>query len=134
MEVPQWGSLPKSVRVAASAFAVHALLLLVDLFFFGAAYGSNRAGDHWIPAVRIAAFCLCAWSLLQRDSRPWLIGLIAFCGFLIRDVMKLSEIFAGPALGTTQRQLTSALLVSLVVGIVASWAASASLLWRKPAA
>ncbi len=135
MGLAEWGSLPKSVRIAAFAFAVHALLLLMDLFFFGAAYGSNRAGDRfwrfW-AVVRIATFCLLALSLLQRASRPWLIGVIACLVFLIRDVAKLSEIFAGPALGSTQRQLTAALFVSLVIGIVASWGSSTQY-WRKPA-
>jgi glucan phosphoethanolaminetransferase (alkaline phosphatase superfamily) len=124
MGLAQWGVLPKSVRVAACAFGVHALLLLVDLFFFGAAYGSNRPGDRFWAVLRIATFCLLALSLLQRVSRPWLIGVIACLAFLIRDVIKLSEIFAGAPLGGTQRQLTAALFVSLVVGIVASWGSS----------
>jgi hypothetical protein len=133
MRAVQWGSLPQSVRLAASAFAAHAFLLVVDLYFFGAAFGGNRAGDRLIPAVRIAAFCLFALDLLRRASKPWLIGTLAFCAFLIRDVVKLNEIFTGPALGGAQRQLTSALLVSLVVGIGASWWSSARPLLRKPA-
>ena len=129
-----WRSLPNSVRVAASAFAVHALLLLVDLLFFASAYAGNRENDRLWPVVRIVACGLFAWSLLQRASRPWLIGAIACTAFLIRDLVRLSEIFAGPALGSPQRQLTSALLMSLLAGIGASWWPSASTLLRKPAA
>lgn len=124
-------SLPKSLRIAVSAFAVHALLLLVDLLFFGAAYAGNRENDRLWPVLRIVTFGLFAWGLLQRASRPWLIGAIACAAFLIRDLVKLSEIFAGPPLGAAQRQLTSVLLVSLLVGIGATWLPSVSTLLRK---
>ncbi len=43
-----------------------------------------------------------------------------------RDVVRISEIFAGPPLGAAQRQLTSGLLMSLLAGIAASiWASAA---------
>ncbi len=134
MRTVQWGSLPKSVRVAVSAFAVHALLLLVDLFFFASAYAGGRENDRFWPVLRIVACCLFAWSLLQRASRPWLIGAIACAAFLIRDLVRLSEIFAGSAPGSAQMELTSALLLSLLVGIGASWWPSASTLLRRRAA
>jgi hypothetical protein len=125
------GSFPKSEQVAISAFAIHALLLLVDLFFFSAAYAGNPENDSVWPVLRIVTFGLFVWGLLQRAARPWLIGAIACTAFLIRDLVKLSEIFAGPPLGAVQRQLTSALLVSLLVGIGATWLPSASTLFRK---
>lgn len=120
----EWSSLPTALRVAVCAFAAHALLLLVDLLVFGAAFAANRPGDRVLPVARVVAFCLFMLSLLRRSSRPWLIGLIACVAFLIRDLMRLSEIFAGPPLGAAQRQLTSALLMSLLAGIGGSWAAS----------
>jgi hypothetical protein len=128
-----WGSLPKSVRIAVCAFAAHALLLVVDLSFFAAAFAGTREHDHFWPVVRIVAFCLFAWTLLQRFSRPWLIGAMAFAAFLIHDLVRLGEIFAGPPLGDAQRQLTSALLVSLVVAIGASLSSGRGHR-RKPAA
>ncbi len=124
MEAIRWASLPKNLRLAFVAFALHALFLLLDLIFFEAAYAGGRSDSLFWPALRIVAFCLFAWALLQRVTRPWLIGAIAFAAFLIRDLVRMSEIFAGPALGTAQRQLTCALLISLVVGIGAS-------LWRS---
>ena len=133
MRTVQWASLHKSVRVGFSAFAVHTLLLLVDFFFFAAAYSGGRDNARFWPVVRIVAFGLFAWNLLQRAFRPWLIGAIACAAFLIRDLVRLSEIFAGPALGDAQRQLTSALLVSLVVGIGASWSPSANNFSRERA-
>ena len=131
MRAVHWGSLPKSEQVAISAFAIHALLLLVDLIFFSAAYAGNPENDSVWPVLRIVTFGLFAWGLLQRAARPWLIGAIACTAFLIRDLVKLSEIFAGPPLGAAQRQLTSALLVSLLVGIGATWLPSTSTLFRK---
>jgi hypothetical protein len=119
-----WKSLPTALRIAVCAFAVHALLLVVDLLVYGAAFGANRAGDHIFPVLRIVACCLFVVSLLRRDSRPWLIGVLACVAFLIRDVARLSDIFAGPPLDAAQRQLTSALVVSLLAGIGGSWAFS----------
>jgi hypothetical protein len=113
------------MRIAAAAFAVHALLLLVDLVFFDSAYAGNGQHDRFWVGVRIVAVALFAWGLLRGNPRPWLIGLIACFAFLIHDVMRLSDIFAGPPLGLAQRQLTSALFVSLLVGIGASFASSA---------
>ena len=78
----------------------------MDLLFFASAYAGGREGDRFLPALRIVAFCLFAWSLLRRVSRPWLIGAIACGAFLIRDLVRLNEIFAGPPLGDAQRQLT----------------------------
>jgi hypothetical protein len=121
MKAAQWRSLPGSVRVAASAFAIHALLLLVDLLFFAAAYAGLRENDHLSPVLRIVAVCLLVWSLVRQASRPWLIGAIAFTAFLIRDLVRLWEIFQGPALESDQRLLTVALLFSLMMGIGASW-------------
>ena len=103
MGTVEWGSLSKSVRVAVFAFSVHALLLLADLFFSASAYAGGRENDRFWPVLRIVVFCLFAWSLLQRASRPWLIGATACAAFLIRDLVRLSEIFAGPALGSAQR-------------------------------
>jgi hypothetical protein len=117
----KWGSLPKPVRVGAAAFAMHALFLLVDLIFFGAAHGGGRPNSHFWQVLRIVACCLFAWSLLQRTSKPWLIGALAFTAFLIGDLLRLAEVFAGPPLENAQRLLTVALLFSLLVGIGASW-------------
>lgn len=129
----QWRALPESERIAIAAFGVHALLLLVDFFAFAGAFGANRAGDRVMPVLRIAVFCFFVVSLLTQAGRPWLVGASAFFAFLIRDVVKLVEIFAGPPLGATQRQLTSALVMSLIVGIGASWWSSAGTLLRRPA-
>ena len=115
--------MPKSLRIAAAAFAVHALLLLIDLIFFASAYANISHNDRFWPPARNIACCLFAWSLLQRPSKPWLIGAITGAAFLIHDVVRLSDIFAGPPLGAGQRLLTSALFMSLVAGIGASvWA------------
>jgi hypothetical protein len=130
----KWGSLPKPVRVAASAFAIHALLLLVDLIVFGAEYGGGRPNSRFWTVVRIVACCLFAWSLLQRTSKPWLIGAIAFAAFLIGDMVRLTEVVAGPPLESAQRLLTVALLVSLLAGIGTSWWSSISTGFRTPAA
>jgi hypothetical protein len=65
-------SLPKSLRIAVSAFAVHALLLLVDLLFFGAAYAGNRENDRWEPlrgSSRPRCWSLCWWGLGQRGCQ-----------------------------------------------------------------
>ena len=123
---------PQVVRVAAIAFALHALLLLVDVFVYGAAFSNGHDSDRFWPVVRILVICLLAWSLFQRATRPWLVGAIACAAFLIRDVVRMSEIFAGPPLGAAQRQLTSGLLMSLLAGIAASIWASASPFFRKP--
>jgi hypothetical protein len=120
----EWRFLPAALRVAVCAFAAHALLLLLDLLVFGGAFAANRPGDHVFPLLRFIACCLFVVSLLRRFSRPWLIGAIACAAFLIRDFARLGQIFAGPPLGTAQRQLTSALLLSLLAGIGGSWAAS----------
>lgn len=120
----------KIVRVAAVAFALHALLLLVDVFGFGAAFSNGHDSDRFWPIVRIVVATLFAWGLLQRLTRPWLIGVAACVAFLIRDVVRMSQIFAGPPLEAPQRLLTSALLMSLIAGIGASSWASASTVAR----
>ena len=129
----EWGSLPRSTRVAAAAFALHGLLLLVDMVFFASAFAGARPYDRFWPGVRIVAVCLFTLGLLLRTPRPWLIGVTACVAFLIRDVIKMSEIFAGPPLGDAQRRLTAALFVSLLVGIGASVASSAGTLLRRHA-
>jgi hypothetical protein len=134
MGTVDWHSLPTSLRVAAAAFAAHALLLVLDLAFFASAYAGISQNEHFWPLARIVAFCLASWSLLQRTSKPWLIGAIAFTAFLIHDVMRLSDIFAGPPLDGPHRLLTSALFMSLAAGIGASVWASAAPLLSKPAA
>jgi len=126
--------LPKSFRLAACAFGAHALLVLMDFVFFDSAYAGNGVHDRLLPALRILAFALCTWSLLRRYPRPWLIGLMACSAFLVHDVVRLSEIFAGPPLESAQRLLTSALFMSLLAWIGASFWASASTLAGKPAA
>src|SRR5438093_13711237 len=106
MRAVHWGWLPKSEQVAISAFVIHALLLLVDLFFFSAAYAGNPENDGVWPVLRIVTFGLFVWGLLQRAARPWLIRAITCTAFLIRDLVKLSEILAGPPLGAVQWRLT----------------------------
>jgi hypothetical protein len=123
----------KIVRVAAVAFALQALLLLVDVFGFGAAFSNGHDSDRFWPVVRIVVVALLAGSLLQRATTPWLVGVIACVAFLIRDLMRMREIFAGPPLEAPQRLLTSAILMSLIAGIGASWWASASTVVRRRA-
>jgi hypothetical protein len=120
----EWKALPAALRIAACAFAAHALLLLADLLIFGGAFIANHPGDRVFPVLRFIACCLFVVSLLRRYPKPWLIGLVACTAFLVRDLVRLGEIFAGPPLGAAQRQLTSALLMSLLAGIGGSWASS----------
>src|SRR6476646_8474794 len=120
MKTVDWNSLPPSLRVAVTALSVHAVLLLLDVVFFASAYAGISQNDRFWPLLRILACCLMAWSLLRRTPKPWLIAATACAAFLIHDVVRLSDIFAGPALGDAQRLLTCALFLSLVAGIGAS--------------
>lgn len=113
-----WSSLPPSIRIAACAFTIHAMLLLVDLFAFDAAYALNSHGGWFMPLVRIAAFGLFALTLLRRDPRPWLIGFVVLVAFFIRDVAQLNELFSAPSAPTTQLLLNAALFASVASGVV----------------
>jgi hypothetical protein len=126
-------SLPWTARVAASAFGIHALLLLVDLAVLGSTYLGGREDANLRYVLRITAFCLFALSLLQGPfkSKPWLTGIIACAAFLLSDMMRLDEIFAGPALGNAPTLVASALLLSLLVGIGASLWTDASTFLRN---
>jgi hypothetical protein len=119
-----WRSLPTALRIAVCAFAAHALLLLLDLLIFDGAFAASRPGDRIFPLLRLVACCLFVVGLLRGYARPWVMGAIAFAAFLIRDLVRLGEIFAGPPLDAGQRQLTSALLMSLLAGIGGTWAAT----------
>jgi hypothetical protein len=97
--------------------------------------GGREDAALWY-VVRIAAFCLFAANPLQGrfKSRPWLNGVIACAAFLLSDMMRLNEIFAGPALGNAFTLVSSGLLLSLLVGIGASLWTDASTFLAKRAA
>jgi hypothetical protein len=136
MWILRWRSLPQIMRAAAVAFALHALLLLVDFAFFGSAYAGVRESYPFWSLLRIVVFLLFAVSLLQppATSKPWLIGLIAFSGYLVTDLIRLREIFPDAAPESTEMLVSSALLVTLVFGIGASWWPGVRSLLRRPAA
>jgi hypothetical protein len=116
----RWSELRVSVRVAAAAFALHALLVLVDLVVFHGMYSGAATAWYW-PLLRILAFSLLVCALVLDESRPWLLGTMAFFAFFLSDLLRLGE--ARDSLGSVPGLLvlSAALLLSLVVGIGASW-------------
>ncbi|MEA2724857.1 MAG: hypothetical protein QOH59_2628 [Gemmatimonadales bacterium] len=134
MKFAQWGSLPKSVRIAAVAFAVHAFLLAMYWLFFATPYGSH--GSSWSGALRIVVFCISVWSVLtevpSRVSRR-LAGLLPLM-FLLIDLTNLSHALGAEVLTGGQALLTVGLLLSLMVPIGALWWDSIRPILRTPAA
>lgn len=113
-----WKSLPLSTRIAACAFVIHALLLVVDLAAFNAAYGANRPSGLFMPVLRIVAFGLFTLGLLRAEPRPWLIGFFVLAAFLLRDVAQLKELYSDPAASTAQQLLNAALFATITTGVL----------------
>lgn len=132
MKSARWGSLSKSVRIAAVALAVHALLLSVDWLFFATTYIPSTHGRIW-EVLRMVAVCLFVWSVLREESSRRLVGL-CLAALLLTDVMEANDILEAPALTTGQMLVTIGLLLSLVVGIGALWLPDRRPIVRTPAA
>ena len=129
----RWDTLPISVRLAAIAFGLHTLLLLVDLVFFAGAYNGHSASSFW-SALRVVGIGLLALSPLLEEPRMWLLGLVAFCGFLVGDLFRIGPLLGSPAAPPELVALTLALLLTLSLGIVSSWWSGLRSGLRRPAA
>jgi hypothetical protein len=133
MRSAQWGSLTKSVRIAAVALAVHAFLLAVEWLFFAATYSASNHGRTWWSVLWIVVFCLFVWSILTEKSSRSLLG-VGLVFVLLTDLIDVGDILMAPALTSGQALLTVGLLLSLTVGIGALLWPAGRRLFRTPAA
>ena len=137
MSFAKWGSVTTSARIAAIAFGLHALLVLMDWLFFAAAYSGLGHGKTTFWAIlRILAFCAFAGALIRGERFPGSLGFIVFAGFLFNDLMNLidGDLLRSGTTTSAQVLLIILLLLSQVVGIAALWWSATRTIFRSWAA